>query len=88
MRHQRTDKGKATHLRSVKQYARTHPEVMSAHGAVAQAKKTGDLALANTLQCSSCGEPAKEYHHYLGYGREHWLDVTPVCKPCHVKAGQ
>jgi hypothetical protein len=24
-----------------------------------------------------------EYHHHLGYLKEHWLSVEPLCARCH-----
>lgn len=38
------------------------------------------------LFCALCGKQAANYHHYLGYEREHWFDVIPVCVPCHAIA--
>ena len=43
----------------------------------------GHLARAKSLACHDCGKPAQHYDHYLGYAREHWLDVQPVCTSCH-----
>ncbi len=40
---------------------------------------------AKELNCDLCGQPAKEYHHYLGYEPEHHLDVIPVCRECHIR---
>lgn len=38
---------------------------------------------AREFKCDNCGQKAREYHHYLGYEREHWLDVIPLCIKCH-----
>lgn len=46
----------------------------------------GLLARPTILPCIGCGKPAVEYHHHLGYGRSHWLDVQALCKKCHVNA--
>jgi len=36
--------------------------------------------------CSDCGKNGRiEAHHYLGYEKEHWLDVQWFCPKCHVK---
>lgn len=43
----------------------------------------GSLPKASACQCAICGQAAHHYHHYLGYEPEHWLDVIPLCRPCH-----
>ena len=50
-----------------------------ASGAVGQAIRQGKLPHPTTLRCMDCGATATCYDHYLGYAREHWLDVQPVC---------
>ena len=45
--------------------------------------KCGKLAKPTNLPCYDCGEPAREYHHYLGYRKSHWLNVIPLCNKCH-----
>ena len=84
LRYRQSDKGKAT----AREYLFGDDDRYKGRYAVTNAVKLGNMPRAADCVCSSCGEPAREYHHHLGYGREHWLDVTPVCKPCHVKAGQ
>ena len=54
-----------------------------AHAAVAAAIQTGRLVRPTELACIDCGKPAIVYDHYLGYAREHWLDVEPVCVSCN-----
>ena|SRR5579863_9599822 len=49
--------------------------------------RTGRTPKASQLNCTDCGKPACEYDHYLGYAKEHWLDVEPVCRSCHHKRG-
>lgn len=44
----------------------------------------GILPRAKTLMCADCGNPADEYHHHAGYEEEHWLDVVPLCRECHL----
>lgn len=66
-----------------------HEHDRSAAGAgqaVYRAVRAGKMPHASTLPCKECGNPAREYHHHNGYAREHWLDVIPLCIPCHVKA--
>lgn len=36
--------------------------------------------------CKVCGELKVQAHHYLGYEREHWLDVAWLCKQHHPPA--
>jgi len=50
-----------------------------ASAAVGQAIKQGRLPHPTTLKCVDCGAIATSYDHHLGYGRDHWLDVQPVC---------
>lgn len=61
----------------------------SARGAVGAAVFAGKLTPPGKLPCTDCGhlgdDRRHEYDHYLGYAREHWLSVQPVCKPCHIK---
>lgn len=56
---------------------------MRARYALNRAVSVGKLFPATECECFICGNPAKEYHHYLGYEPEHYLDVKPVCKKCH-----
>lgn len=62
-----------------------NPKV-SAKGAVRNAVKTGLLLPVKECKCHHCGRPSKEYHHHLGYEREHWLSVIPLCFSCHRRA--
>lgn len=66
-----------------KLYALRFPERRSARIAVATAVAGGRLAPALSRPCRDCGGPAREYDHYLGYDKEHWLDVEAVCRRCH-----
>lgn len=89
-----TEKGKAAikHYRQseegkaiTKRYHIRHPERVKAHEMVNIAVRKGQLPRPDSLQCHYCSAQAKEYHHYNGYAPEHWLDVVPVCIPCHNK---
>lgn len=53
----------------------------AAVGAAVWQDKT--LPQVSTQTCAECGATAADYHHYLGYEPEHWLDVTPLCRKCH-----
>ena len=35
--------------------------------------------------CEICGNKETIGHHYLGYDREHWLDVKWLCISCHMR---
>ena len=50
-----------------------------ASAAVGQAIKQRKLPHPTSLKCVDCGAIATSYDHHLGYGRDHWLDVQPVC---------
>ena len=45
--------------------------------------RDGKMPPARDLPCAHCGSQAAQYHHHLGYEREHWLDVIPLCQDCH-----
>ena len=65
---------------------RNHPksnEKAAAHSAVHEAIKSGNLQPITVMECTECGDSAQHYHHW-SYKREHFLDVQPVCRACHV----
>ncbi len=41
---------------------------------------------ATMKRCANCGKQAEQWHHHNGYEKDHWLDVTPLCIPCHQAA--
>lgn len=57
-----------------------------ARQAVWNAIRAGQLPHPDTLQCHYCPKQAEQYHHW-SYLPEHWLDVIPVCVPCHNSQG-
>lgn len=69
----------------INKFARSHPEVIKSHRAVHAAINNGIIPHPSTLLCShpDCNETATEYHHYLGYSPEHWLDVQALCRFHH-----
>ena len=82
-RYRQTAKGKrAQRVTDLNQRAK-FPERVKARDAVGNAIRSGTLPKACTLFCHECGQGAQEYHHYLGYAPEYWLDVVPLCIPCH-----
>lgn len=63
-----------------------YPERRAARTAVARAVRDGMLLHPTALPCSMASEQCHgrhEYHHYLGYEREHWLDVKAICAVHH-----
>jgi len=52
------------------------------HCAVRRAVNSGRLPRISTVKCVDCGSQAQRYDHYLGYARENWLKVQPVCHRC------
>jgi len=76
--YRKTEKGK---LRRKNQRIRNLHK-FQAREAVRHAVRGGKLPRADALKCS-CGNQAKHYHHHNGYDKAHWLDVVPICVPCH-----
>lgn len=66
-------------------YQIRNPQKYAARKAVTYATQSGKMPPAKDLDCTECGGQAQEYHHHKGYDDEHWLDVIPVCKKCHVE---
>lgn len=60
-------------------------EKIRARKAVRQAVESGKIPSPKTVSCVDCGNSAKDYHHYNGYEKEHYLDVVPLCTSCHAK---
>lgn len=67
-----------------RRYLAAHAEGVAAHSAVSSAVRTGKLPSAKSLACAECGKPAHDFHHHRGYAQEHYLDVVPLCRQCHV----
>lgn len=80
-RYNQTEKSKTAR----KRYHIQHPEYYKAYSVIRYAIKIGKLPHPTMLQCLYGNHLAQEYHHYLGYKPEHWLDVIPVCIKCHIK---
>lgn len=63
-------------------YYAANPEKVRAHTAVCTAVRNGQLVRPRI--CQRCGqEKPLDGHHYLGYAKEHQLDVQWLCRPCH-----
>ena len=68
----------------VKRSRTKHSNETKARTAVGNAVRRGKISPASSFICACCGmKPAAEYHHHLGYEKQHWLDVTPLCNDCH-----
>jgi len=74
-----SEKGKAT----AEAYKRRNLLKVRARAAVNNATRFGGFPHISTQKCVHCEAQAVEYHHYLGYEFEHWLDVIPLCQKCH-----
>jgi hypothetical protein len=80
-RARQSEKGKARRRRAKAKARGTNKH--NARKAISDRVYRGTMAKATTLECRECGKPAAQYHHHLGYEREHWLDVVPLCCECH-----
>lgn len=56
----------------------------AATNAVRTAIRRGELPAPTSLTCADCPEAAEQYHHFIGYEPEHWLDVLALCRSCHL----
>jgi hypothetical protein len=73
---------------NVERYRSDHPEQWQAGNAVRNAVRRKRMPAASSLNCDHCGNPAKGYHHYMGYAVEHRFDVIPLCAKCHSLANR
>lgn len=60
----------------------TNREKRNANNAIYRAIKRGEIAPPSACECQDCKRPAAVLHHH-SYERDHWLDVVPLCRPCH-----
>lgn len=79
--YKRSDASKESYRR---RYAE-HPDRARARTTVNRAVAKGRLPKVSTQICAHCGLSAQNYHHW-SYEKEHWLDVVPLCIPCHIIA--
>lgn len=82
-RYRKTPKGKEVHKISHAKCVARNPEKIKAKSVVNNAVQKGELRPISTQKCRDCGSQAQNYHHW-SYEPEHWLDVTPLCRQCHV----
>jgi len=84
-RYRHTEKGKAiARIQGKRRYSR-NPNPFKAVQAVKEAIVHGKLLPLCSLRCLYCDEQAEQYHHYIDHEPEHWLDVVPTCKKCHLQ---
>lgn len=79
----KTDKGIEIRKNKIKKRYEKYPEKKKAKEAVKYAVKLGEIPKIKTQKCLCCDEQAIHYHHW-SYEKEHWLDVIPLCRTCHV----
>ena len=84
-RYQQSKRGKAVNQKGIIRHFTHYPERRKARSVVTIAIRAGRLPRATTLLCHYCTSQARQYHHYLGYAPEHWLDIIPTCYKCHQK---
>ena len=77
-----------SHQTSNRNYYRNNIEEMrlrvNACTTVSNAIKRG--LLVKPTNCSQCNESKRiQAHHYLGYAKEHRLDIIWLCEMCHRK---
>jgi len=61
-----------------------HKDHYKARNAVSCAVRKGDFPNVKNILCANCKtKKAVHYHHYLGYSKNHYLDVIPLCQDCH-----
>lgn len=82
-RYRRTPQGKDVNKRGTLKYRQKNPDSARAQQSVKKAIEHHKLPHPTTLACAYCGQPADQYHHHMGYAREHWRDVVPICAKCH-----
>jgi len=84
-KYKQSDKGKASGKRRAATQRRIRPNHIAARLAVSHAIEQGKLPPAKECPCNCdyCNKQASQYHHWLGYAREHWLHVIPLCLDCH-----
>jgi hypothetical protein len=83
IKYRRTEKGKITRNQNARNYRKKNSQKIKARNAVNYEIKQKRLKHPTDFKCMYCPDNAKEYHHHLGYAKENWLDVVPVCFKCH-----
>lgn len=84
-RYCKTEIGRKKAAERTRKHKRNHPFYPSVMRKIRIAIRDEILPDPKKLKCINCGKKAKDYHHHLGYAKEHRLDVIPVCRLCHLK---
>lgn len=81
----KTEKGKATAIKSYQKMKTLNPEKLKARSRMRYAVRSGRIK--KPTSCPECFANDKriEAHHYLGYEEEHWYDIKWLCSICHKK---
>lgn len=79
-KYRESEQGRRSKLQETKRYQDSHPQETSAHRAVNDAVRYGNLAPIHTRKCAKCNSQAVHYHHE-DYSNK--LDVVPLCQKCH-----
>lgn len=86
-KYSRTKRGKEIQAKKDKVSQKKHPERWAARNAVWRARR--DEKLFKPAFCDNAGcmnQTRLQAHHYLGYKKEHWLDVIYLCPKHHIEA--
>jgi len=82
-RHNQSMIGKQAAKRQRARAQKRYPMRFKARMTVGNAVIAGKIPHPTTLKCANCNNSAEQYHHHKGYAKEQWLNVIPVCLPCH-----
>lgn len=77
--YQKTEQGKAAHLRANREWRRRNKDKVKAHNAVARALESGKLIRPE--YCEGCFQPCVTEAHHEDYSL--LLDVVWLCEDCH-----
>ena len=83
-RYEESVKGRINRRAAASRHRIRYPWQQRACWAVKDAIRTGKLVHPQKCKCSVCGKRARDYHHPHGYSKDHWLDVIPLCRQCHI----
>lgn len=83
--YQKSENGLVAHRKGSMVYNSRNPAKRKAHDKVNGEIRSGRLEKPTTFKCVYCDSQAEQYHHHNGYDENHWFDIIPVCKICHIK---
>ncbi len=79
----KTDNGKRSSLKGNKKYNAKFPKRYAAERFIFLCVSKGTLLPASAKVCEHCGKQAQHYHHWNGYEPINYLEIIPLCMPCH-----